>query len=138
MRLVNPYKIRNDLIKYDNRILLIPIEDVLQEIRIAIITVEYANVYKESSKNVQRLLSEYGYSRKKGKDNFEPYYEDNESLPEELYQVIDKIKYLYLDKGLSAKQIAIIFDIPYSNKLQKALFNLFPKGLGWGGNRRKK
>jgi len=119
----------------DIRVSYIPAEDVLQEIRIAILLANDDKYFNHANNAVYHLLCAYGYSKKKGKDSeFSDF--DTESISEDSWRLIDMIEDLYRIKGYSAKQIAIIFDIQYSNNLKKALFNLFPKNMGRGGNRK--
>lgn len=49
--------------------------DVMQEIRIAILTCkEEESAYRVAAKQAYRLATEYGYSKKMGEDNFQQYY----------------------------------------------------------------
>jgi len=129
------YRIYLDLLRYNYRIGLIPKEDVLQEIRIAGLDSDKDSIYKRSSSQVHRLLAEYGFSEKKGKDNFYAFYEDR-GFSEKEQSILDQIERFYLNENRTAREIAAIYDIDYNNKLQKILHQCFPKNLGKGGARK--
>lgn len=49
----------------------------MQEIRFAILTAEEGELFRVASSLIRRLARDFGYSRRKGKDNFEAFYREN-------------------------------------------------------------
>jgi hypothetical protein len=129
------YRIYKDLKRFDQRINYVEKADVLQEIRFALLTARKEQIYRVAHRLVDNLLSDYGYSRKKGKDNFQPFYSEPEFSDTEK-EVLEQIEKLYLNENHTAKDIAIIFDIEFNNQLQKILCACFPKQMGKGGKRK--
>ena len=72
-----------DIKRYDYRLNYIPKEDCLQEIRFALLTARPEQIYRIAHRLIDNLLSDYGYSRKKGKDNFKPFYSEPEFSDDE-------------------------------------------------------
>jgi hypothetical protein len=128
-------RIYRDIAVFDNRIRFVDKQDILQEIRFALLTAHRGQVYRVAHRLVDKLLSDYGYSRKKGKDKFNPFYSNHEFSDEEK-EILFKIEQLYLNDNRTTKEIAAIFDIEYNNSLQKILCSCFPKQLGKGGKRK--
>ena len=124
-----------DIKRYDYRLNYIPKEDCLQEIRFALLTARPEQIYRIAHRLIDNLLSDYGYSRKKGKDNFKPFYSEPEFSDDEK-EILNQIEQLYLNEDRTAKEIAAIFDIEFNNKLQKILCLCFPKQMGKGGKRK--
>jgi hypothetical protein len=123
------------LLRFDSRISLIDVEDCKQEIRFALLTSKKEEVFKVASRLVQSLLSSYGYSRRKGKDNFSIFYTDSQFTEIE-EKVLQEIEILYLEQNMTAREIAHCFNIEYNNSLQKILCACFPKQMGKGGKRK--
>jgi len=115
---------------------LLPDEDCLQEIKIALFSHPYGEQIKAARKSLYRLASELGYSRKKGKDNFEPFY-TAPTFTEKQEQALKQIEVLYHLQGLTCKETCQRLGITYSNKIQKLFHQCFPKNAGWGGGRKK-
>lgn len=125
--MITEYCILRCLKRYNKTITLLPEQDVLQEIRIALfLSKNDKEVFRAASSAVYRLASEYGYSRKKGKDKFEPFYE-NVEFSEKEKDAISDIEIMYLDEGNTARYVAEKYGIEYTNKLQKILCACFPK-----------
>lgn len=103
-------------------------DDVLQEIRIAIFTSTQS--FKEAGININRLAKEYGFSRKKGKDNFHKFYQYYE--PENDF--IKYIESIYIDH--TCREVCTILQIDYNKRIQKLFHQVFPKNAGWGGRRK--
>jgi hypothetical protein len=93
------------------------------------------SVLRESSKNVYRLLCDYGFSRKKGKDNFSMFYKKT-SLSDEQKTQIDAIERIYIEENLTARDLCGVFGVDYNKRIQKLLHSVFPKGLRHGGFRK--
>lgn len=128
-------RIYRDLKFYNEAVEWIPAEDVKQEIRFAIITARPEQIYRVASRLVYALLTDYGYSRKKGKDNFCPFYEQTETSEEE-YALLDAVDQLYRGEGLTAREVATRLGCEYNNAFQKLMHQCFPKGLAHGGARK--
>ena len=128
--------------RYDKRIFCIDKDDVLQEIRYACLVSNKDDVFRTARNAVERLLCDYGYSRKKGKDNFEPYYEilgmQQEYFcdEEEKIKLLSLLEQLYIVENKTVREIAEIFGVEYNIKLQKIFGKVFPKGFGRGGARK--
>lgn len=127
--------IYNCLKSYNKAILFTPKEDVLQEIRYAVITAQPDDTYRAASRQVNSLLADYGFSRKKGKDNFSPFYYEAEISHEEK-NLIDTIEHLYTNENLTAREVARLLKCNYTPNFQKLMHQCFPKGLGHGGARK--
>lgn len=112
---------------------LLPADDVKQEIRIAIWQEQAGKEIRGAAKNITRLAKELGYSRKKGKDNFQPFYEQS-SMDEEQTSLLHYVEELYSEH--TCKEVCAILQVPYSKRLQKLFHNAFPKNAGWGGKRK--
>jgi len=132
-RFVN--RIYRDIKMYDYRLNYIDADDCKQEIRFALLTARTEQIYRVAHRLIDNLLSDYGYSRKKGKDNFEIFYSELEFSDDEK-EILNQIEQLYLIEDRTAKEIAAIFDIEFNNKLQKILCTCFPKQMGKGGKRK--
>ena len=109
---------------YDKRLLFIPEEDVKQEIRIAILTAPKEQVYRVARQLCERLASDYGYSRKKGKDQFAEFYKV-ESITAEQEALLTALESAYQSK--TVKQICAEYNVPFSNRVQKLFTKNFPK-----------
>lgn len=103
----------------------IPKEDALQEIRIAILISEKGEVFKKAHSLLDRLCGNYGFSRKKGKDNFQPFYTHIEHTEYE-ERVLNEIEELYIEKGYTAKEVCSFYGIKFNNKLAKIFCKCFP------------
>lgn len=119
------------LLRYNKLIRLLNRDDVEQELQYSIL--QPGNVYRNASRNVARLAKEYGFSRKMGVDKM--YHFDDNQLSDEQEVALDKLSFLYVEKGLTVKEMCYLFNIEYSNKIQKLFCAVFPKGLGLGGKR---
>lgn len=128
-------KIYKDLKFYNEAIGFIPVDDVKQEIRFAIITARPEHVYRVASRLVYSLLTDYGFSRKKGKDNFAPFYEQTEISDEEK-DLLDAVDNLYRRQNLTAREVAETLNCEYTQSFQKLMHLCFPKGLAHGGARK--
>ena len=128
-------KIYKDLVVYNKAIALVPADDVKQEIRFAIITARPEQVYRVAGRLVYSLIADYGFSRKKGKDNFAPFYEQPEISDEEK-DILDAVDDLYRRQNLTAREVAEILNCEYTQSFQKLMHLCFPKGLAHGGARK--
>lgn len=128
-------RIYRDIKGYDYRLTYVDADDCKQEIRFALITARPDQIYRVAHRLIDNLLRDYGYSRKKGKDNFEAFYSEPEFSDIEK-EILNQIEQLYLNEDRTAKEIAAIFDIEFNNKLQKLLCACFPKQMGKGGKRK--
>ena len=113
---------------------LLPIEDVKQEIRIAIFLEDSKENIRASARNISRLATELGYSRKKGKDNFLPFYTQDTDYDFEKKELIEYIEELY--KKHTVREICKILQIEYTSNLQKKFHRAFPKKASHGGKRK--
>ena len=129
-----------NLMRYDYRVGFAPREDVMQEIAYAICIVGNGNVFREASRQVYRLLSDYGYSRKKGKDNFDAEHLLIEQKPpiENEADRLDELRRLYLEEGKTAKEVCEYFNVPFTQRIVRLLSAIFPKGGSRTGHNGKK
>ncbi len=132
-RFVN--RIYRDLSRFNQALALVPIEDAKQEIRFAILTARPEQVYRVAHRLCDALTSDYGYSRKKGKDNFQPFYSEPD-LSEEEQLLLNSIDALYRGEGATAREVAAQLGAEYNPKFQKLMHECFPKGLPHGGARK--
>lgn len=128
-------RIYKDLKFYNEAVTFIPPDDVKQEIRFAIITARPEQIYRVASRLVYALLADYGFSRKKGKDNFAPYYEQTEISDDEK-DLLDAVDDLYRNQNLTAREVAEKLNCEYNQNFQKLMHLCFPKGLAHGGARK--
>lgn len=112
-------------------------EDVMQEIRFAILTAKQGEVLRVASSLIRRLARDFGYSRRKGKDNFEAFYREN-AMPYDPTQevLLQEIENLYLAGDMTARELAEHYNINFNNSLAKLLCEVFPKAMGRGGKRK--
>jgi len=61
---------------YDPMVRILDKEDVMQEIRFAMLTAEQGELFRVASGLIRKLARNCGYSRRKGKDNFEAFYRE--------------------------------------------------------------
>lgn len=125
-------------LKFNPILSLLDYDDVMQEL--SIVEFLYSNSdFNEARRSavnaIYRLSADYGFSRKKGKDNFNPFYNSVE-FSEEEESLINNIELLYIDNNLTAREISVIYAVEYNNKFQKILCQLFPKNMGLGGKRK--
>ena len=132
--------IYNKMIIYDPALRLVPKEDAMQEIRIAIFlsTKDYESEFKKAARLINSLKRDYGFSRKKGKDNFLPFYSHDCEYDKRIADTMDEIEDLYIKRGLTCRQVCEYFGVQYTPRIQKAIHMVFPKGLSHGGDRRSK
>ena len=124
-------------LRYNPLLQYLPYEDVMQELSIVeFLYSDFKKARRAAVNAIYRLSVDLGFSRKKGKDNFQPFYAEKAELSGEEKALLDNIEYLYLDKDLTAREIATIYSCEYNNNFQKVLHNLFPKGKGRGGKRK--
>lgn len=121
--------------RYEPVLQFIPKEDIMQEILFAILTAKPEHVFRVAHRLIYNLCSDYGFSRKKGKDNFEPFYNKPEFTNEEK-ELIESVEQMYIAQDMTAREVAQVLDIDYNNKFQKILCAAFPKQLGKGGKRK--
>lgn len=112
-------------------------EDVMQEIRFAMLTAEQGELFRVASSLIRKLASDCGYSRRKGKDNFEAFYREYE-MPYDPAQeaLLQEVEDLYIAGDMTAREIAQHYNIKFNNALAKRLCEVFPKHLGHGGKRK--
>ncbi len=121
------------LVKQNPTISLIPAEDVLQEIRISLyIKTDFFEALKLAGKQVCKLVAEYGFSRKKGKDNFVEISE----LTEEQKDLLNKIEDLYINNNLTSKEVCNTLKVEWNTTTATLLAKVFPKNMGKGGARK--
>lgn len=128
-------RIYRDIKSFDPRLHYVDANDVLQEIRFAILTAHRQQVYRVAHRLIDNLLRDYGFSRRKGKDNFDPFY-DQVVFTDDEQTILNTIEQLYVDQNLTAREVAQILDLKYNNQFQKILCACFPKHLGKGGKRK--
>ena len=136
--MVDPLRLRS-YISYNPVVRLLPEEDVMQELMIVAYLHhehDFTTARRAAVNAIYRLAANYGYSRKKGKDNFSSFYEEKLSLTTEEYDIIDHVEKLYLVENLTAREIALIYNVEFNNKFAKILCKLFPKNMGLGGKRK--
>lgn len=131
---MNPRQVLFQIAKYNPAVLFVPMEDALQEVQVALWQ-QPDCPFRAAQANLNALLSDYGYSRKKGKDQFSGFYADKSFSAQE-EALLDQIENLYRHQGLTARQIAEALGIPFNQSFAKLLHQAYPKGLGWGGARR--
>lgn len=112
---------------------ILPADDVKQEIRIAVWQEKAGEEMRAAARNITRLARELGYSRKRGKDNFQPFYEPG-GMDEEQTALLTYIESLY--ENHTCKEVCTILQVPYTKQRQKLFHNAFPKNAGWGGKRK--
>lgn len=71
-------------------------------------------------------MCDYGYSKKKGKDNFKPFYSQPEFTEKEL-KILSAIEQYYQIEDHSARETCEKFRIKHNNKIAKILASCFPK-----------
>ena len=123
-RFVN--KIYKDLCFYNPLFNILDKEDMKQEIRFAIITAEQDFIYKVAARLCYNLATDYGFSRKKGKDNFTAFYQQPEFTETEL-QLLSDIEKYYQIEDHTGKETAEKFNFKYDNKTAKLLAACYPK-----------
>lgn len=111
---------------FDCRIEFIDKQDVKQEIRFAILTAKQDEVFKVAHRLVDNLIKDYGYSRKKGKDQFQKFYTETE-LSDLEQSIIEQIELFYQIQDHTAKETAKRFGFEHNNKIAKLLAKIFPK-----------
>ena len=118
---------------YDPMVRILDKEDVMQEIRFAMLTAEQGELFRVAS----GLARNCGYSRRKGKDNFEAFYREL-AIPYDPAQeaLLQEIEDLYIAGDMSARELAEHYHIKFNNSLAKMLCEVFPKSLGRGGKRK--
>lgn len=109
----------------------------MQEIRFAILTAEEGELFRVSSSLIRRLARDFGYSRRKGKDNFEAFYRES-AIPYDADQeaLLQEVEDLYIAGDMTARELAQHYNIKFNNSLAKLLCKVFPKHLGHGGKRK--
>lgn len=121
--------IYNSLARYDERIKLVPREDVIQEILYSICIAGNDNVWRIASRQVYKLLSDYGYSRKKGKDRFDAErLFDDYTLSVESQNMLRVVRFLYVDNNYTAKEVCRFFGAEVTPYISKMLSKVFKKG----------
>ena len=112
-------------------------EDVMQEIRFAILTADKGELFRVASSLIRKLARDCGYSRRKGKDNFEAFYREN-AMPYDPTQelLLQEVEDLYIASDMTARELAEHYHIKFNNSLAKMLCEVFPKSLGRGGKRK--
>ena len=115
------------LARFDARVSMIPREDVMQEIRYSLLICKSDTVFKVAHHYVEKLLGDYGFSRKMGKDNYDPkrLYDDRRRIDDDRIKVIES---LYIDSNMTAKEVCRTFGIEPNNEIAKKLSRVFPKG----------
>ena len=131
---MNPRQLLFTISRYNPAVLFVPLDDAMQEVRIALYQ-SPENPFKAAQANLNALLAQYGFSRKKGKDKFAAFY-NSPSFSEAEEDLLDQIENMYRRQGLTAHQIAEALGIPFNQSFAKLLHQAYPKGLGWGGARR--
>ncbi len=123
-------------LRFNPLIHLLPYEDVMQELAIIeYLYLDFKEARRAANNAIYRLATKYGFSRKKGKDNFMPFYQKYE-LSDEEKSVINNIENLYINNGLTAREVATIYNIEFNNQFAKILNSLFSKDMGLGGARK--
>ena len=122
---------------YDPVVHFLEKEDVMQEIRFAILTAEEGKLFRVASSLIRKLARDCGYSRRKGKDNFEAFYREN-AMPYDPTQelLLQEVEDLYIASDMTAREIAQHYNIKFNNALAKRLCEVFPKAMGRGGKRK--
>lgn len=122
---------------YDPVVHFLEKEDVMQEIRFAILTAEEGKLFRVASSLIRKLARDCGYSRRMGKDNFEAFYREYE-MPYDPAQeaLLQEVEDLYIAGDMTAREIAQHYNIKFNNALAKRLCEVFPKSMGRGGKRK--
>lgn len=109
----------------------------MQEIRFAILTADKGELFRVASSLIRKLARDCGYSRRKGKDNFEAFYREN-AMPYDPTQelLLQEVEDLYIASDMTARELAEHYHIKFNNSLAKMLCEVFPKSLGRGGKRK--
>ena len=94
-------------------------------------------MFRVASTLIRRLARDCGYSRRKGKDNFEAFYRES-AIPYDPTQkaLLQEIKDLYIASDMTARELAEHYNINFNNSLAKLLCEVFPKAMGRGGKRK--
>jgi formyltetrahydrofolate synthetase len=87
---------------------------------------ESANIFSIAAKCINRLAKELGFSRKKGKDNFDVFYNESEFTESE-QKIISDIENYYQIEDHTAAETCEKFNIEHNNKVAKLLAAAFPK-----------
>jgi hypothetical protein len=124
------------LLRYNKAILCVPIDDVLQEIRIVLFS-EHDEIFRKASKAVYDLLHEYGL-RKKGTRETPCEIEGVFSEQEDIIPLLEKMNEI-LDyyENHTVRETASRFGFKYNHEVQHAFNRYFPKNCGWGGKRKR-
>ena len=129
--------IYSKLAAYNPVVCFLEKEDVMQEIRFAILTAKQGEVFRVASTLIRRLARDCGYSRRKGKDNFEAFYRES-AIPYDPTQeaLLQEVEDLYIAGDMTARELAEHYNINFNNSLAKLLCEVFPKAMGRGGKRK--
>lgn len=122
---------------YDPVVRMLDKEDVMQEIRFAMLTAEQGELFRVASGLIRKLARDCGYSRRMGKDNFEAFYRES-AIPYDADQeaLLQEVEDLYIAGDMTARELAEHYDIKFNNSLAKMLCEVFPKAMGRGGKRK--
>jgi len=129
---------------------VLPKDDVMQEIQVALLEAPENEQFRYANRNIYRLSTDLGFSRRRGKDAFGGFYV-KDSPYVELRDYIDSltltgrvdedpdtrletIERIYLEG--TAQDVCDYFQVSNTNAIRKALHSLFPKGMGLGGVRK--
>lgn len=129
--------IYSKLAAYNPVVCFLEKEDVMQEIRFAILTAKQGEVFRVASTLIRRLARDCGYSRRKGKDNFKAFYRES-AIPYDPTQeaLLQEVEDLYIAGDMTARELAEHYNIKFNNALAKRLCEVFPKSMGRGGKRK--
>lgn len=99
---------------YDPMVRILDKEDVMQEIRFAMLTAEQGELFRVASGLIRKLARNCGYSRRKGKDNFEAFYREL-AIPYDPAQeaLLQEIEDLYIAGDMSARELAEHYHIKF-------------------------
>lgn len=124
--------IYRQMCRYHSQLECIPRDDVMQEIRIALLTCEEDNVWEVSQRNIRQLLKMYGYSElyRIWSGELCPHRLESMSEPtltQEQEELIDRIEELYVVQNLSGKDVALYFGRELTPSISNCLQRCFPK-----------
>jgi hypothetical protein len=105
--------------RYDFRIQMIPREDVMQEIRYALLVAKDKEAIRLASRMLMRLLKDFGYGcRDNRKEICLESFVIPETEPDGEDSRLELIFDLYVTKGYSARRVCEYFHVPYSRSIQ--------------------
>ena len=143
--MLNAETVFHTLRRYETRLnrLLPPecIDDVLQEIRIILLQYDGKEAFRQSAVAVRRLLRNLGFARKSWQvAEFSDDVQQKKLLYQQLSashrEIVKHIENLYVNQGLTAKEVCEHLGVKWTPEIAKLLCQSFPKRMGKGGRRK--